>query len=267
MGIRNLDREDLDKKRLILEIIVIAVFVVLFVGGFFLSVKQLGIWTKVSAPEYVSDIKADTLIPGNVVRIRYDSVFTANLTTHPEGSGVLKYVVLKLSGKNEYIWAVHPDSVQGYMYWDDKDYYESPFASVGFEPAEPHSLIGFVRNDPDTLSDLKEQLAVKGKTSPSVPEAIQTADYVSGPNTISDTCVAYFIEVADKSREGRLLLMYLGAMIIGGIGTIIARRWAIHEQAELRRVRRFEQNSAAADAAWKQYQDNLHRIVRKYSIS
>ena len=240
---RNYIKYELDIKRLKLEIAVVSaavVFCVVSLAGF---IPGLISCLKLRTPQYIRSIRSPELIDGAYVKIDYDCCFTSN-----SGYGS-RCVTVRLSKKNEYLFALDWDDRLGYWYWKDYDYFENPFDSVDFKPSQPHSFVGRVEKDGLNL-DVIRLIAF---------EEPETYAHEPVPNTLDNTLFDYYIVRMDPQHEEARMVGWFVLSLVGAVAVVCAVKWAINDQRVHMGFKRFEQRNAQAKQATEDYYNSRIR--------
>jgi len=235
-SIKEFGFEDLDKKRLKLEVVIAGFAVVIALTGMIMSVIKLSECLKIRTPHFLTDISDRSIEPGDYVKIDFDCSYD---TLKYEG---IKTYTLRLAGKEEYVYAEDPDPAQGYWYFRDYGFFDNPMQSVGYTPDQPFTVIAAAVGDERKLGNLKYYLSeFNGVTSYNVP------------NTEENTYFEYYFERINVKKVREAAYMWLFAAAVGIAGVVIAVKWAIRDQEFHINIKRFERDNEKARQALQDF--------------
>ncbi|MBO4416361.1 MAG: hypothetical protein J5824_10345 [Lachnospiraceae bacterium] len=188
-SIKEFGFDDLDKKRLKLEAVIVGFAVVIALTGMIMSVIKLSECLKIRTPHFLTDISDRSIEPGDYVKIDFDCSFD---TLKYNG---IKTYTLRLAGREEYVYAEDPDPRQGYWYFRDYGFFDNPMQSVGFSPDQPFTVIAAAVDAGGKLDNLRYNLEN--------PEKFNGVTTYNVPNTVEDTYFEYYFERVNvkKVRE------------------------------------------------------------------
>jgi len=159
---------------------------------FCLIIVLSGVYTlwRMSRPYPVTRKDAVAFKEGNIVEVKYEYAYNAYFESG-RAFGTQSFVVLKLWGEEEYIYAETDDSSNGF--WKDKNYLNSPEKLKAFSTDTPLYFVGKVgkmeKDWPEYLVRRMNRPKDDEFSVPNLPENTNTEYYVSflNPYWIRDT--------------------------------------------------------------------------------
>ncbi len=238
-GIKEFGFEDLDKKRLRLEAVIVGFAVVIALTGVVMSVIKLSECLKIRTPHFFTGISDRSIESGDYVKIDFDCSFD---TLKYESA---KTYTLRLAGREEYVYAEDPDPAQGYWYFRDFGFFDDPMLSVGYMPDHPFTEIVTAVRAERKLENLKYKLEN--------PESFFGVTAYNVPNTVENTYFEYYFERVNVKKVREAAYLWIGVTVIGIAGVIIAVKWAIRDQMLHINFTRFEKNNEKARQAMQDF--------------